>query len=434
MGVTALRITRLYAKLRRSGALDCYVPTHPNPQTANVTHSIDEQERRTSLYGAKSPLERLLRYRVLWRRGLSLRYAIVLSVVFFCVPPLDAAVISCEPTTRPLELDHGIVTLHVIYKPAVIMVGENFAIDVRIDYAPRNQTLSEQFFEITEVRFYRPGITLLRSLKPKKTRETEKRVTINNAVFEVNKEASPGDYEGLIVFQLGEQPPLQEDFCVPVGSERNDFLSIEPKPSILNLRWGQAEEVILDLTNTYPYPYAITDADLVHRTHPLYTLTLPDRKPLAQVRHKDGSFRANVSAKYSWPELLNISNPRLEPEIRLKYEDPYGRRVDVKPVNLRLTIIPPSWLLWPLALLGGLAGGGLRYAVGDHSAAGLKLPRELFVGVLIAFVVYLIFQLGGISLIISSLNLTLDNNTGIVAFFLGLLGGWRGKGVLEKLT
>jgi hypothetical protein len=55
-------------------------------------------------------------------------------------------------------------------------------------------------------------------------------------------------------------------------------------------------------------------------------------------------------------------------------------------------------------------------------------------GVLGALVLYLIFQLGDISLLLSNLRITLDNNTVLIALFLGLFGGWRGKGILEKIV
>jgi hypothetical protein len=47
---------------------------------------------------------------------------------------------------------------------------------------------------------------------------------------------------------------------------------------------------------------------------------------------------------------------------------------------------------------------------------------------------YAIFRLGGMSLINSASDLMVDNSMVVVALLLGLLGGWQGKALLDRVV
>jgi hypothetical protein len=226
---------------------------------------------------------------------------------------------------------------------------------------------------------------------------------------------------------------------VPVGSEGEEgkkYLTVEANPAVLTLSWEKSGEFALDLLNTYPYIYTITKIKSMPQPNAPYELKLPRIDPdnPIEVSTRNSDLRIAVTAKKSWTTLLAVSNDPIKAELRLTYKDPYERPVEEKAVAVNLIIVPPPWLLWLLAGLGGLVGGGLRYLVGHPDNPELKAWRELGGGAVVGLVVYALFQLGGISVLISKLNLTLDNNTGVVAVLLGLLGGWRGKGILERLV
>ena len=118
--------------------------------------------------------------------------------------------------------------------------------------------------------------------------------------------------------------------------------------------------------------------------------------------------------------------------VELRYVDAQERPVAVKRVVIPFAVIPPAWLLWVLAVVGGLVGSALHSAL----ASGGKFPPglTLAVGAAAAFVVYGLFNLGQVSVLITNLRLTLDNNNGVVAALLGLLGGWLGEKVLNRVT
>lgn len=369
---------------------------------------------------------------------------VLATLVFICLAGIgswgEAAKFACKQEPRVLPLEYGKVKLSVNYHPEVIIVGENFSLDVRIDYTPVDILFRGLFFQIIRVQFEDNNlITLRRILEPKHTREEENWVTTSSYIFEINEEANPGNKEGLITFQLGDRPPLEERFCIPIGSEGEDgekYLTVKITPPLLALTWGASGEVALELLNTYPYTYTVTDVKSIPHGNTPYALLLPQIDPRnpVQVQLRDSSLRARVTAKYPWSSLLAVSNTPTTAELRLSYEDPYKRPVEEKPVHVNLIIIPPVRLLWVLALVGGLIGGVLHYFVSRPQNEELVLWKEVIVGVVVAMVVYALFQLGDIKIFSSKLDLTLDNNTGIIAFLLGVLAGWRGKGVLERLV
>lgn len=361
-------------------------------------------------------------------------YGVVLAILCCAVPRVVAADLACRSGPTALPQEHGSAMLLVDYQAAAITVGGNFSLDVRVENDPGNQGAPEQFFQITEIRFHSDRIICRQQLPPKKVKQEGKWVTSSTYNCQISDDAKPNVYEGLVIVQPDERPSLQERICVPVGSEGEEYLTVKPNPLALTLHWGEAAEVALDMHNTYPYPYYITRVKPMPPANAPYGVEPPKTDTPEEVRQKNSNLRAKVTAKHAWSALLAVSNPRREAELRLTYKDQYDRLVEEKAIRIPLTILPPAWLLWLLAMGGGLGGGALRYIVGGHGNPGPSLRYELLVGVLMAFVIYLVFQLGGISILVSNLSLTLDNDTGVVAVFLGLLGGWRGKGVLERLV
>jgi hypothetical protein len=222
---------------------------------------------------------------------------------------------------------------------------------------------------------------------------------------------------------------LEEHLCIPVGSDAADYLEVVQEDTHI-LTWGESKIIVLDLLNKYPYPYTITKVEVIPHENEPFRFETTVTPPL-EIKKRDSSLKAQLVAKYALSEIFSLSNEPKHAEIRLTYKDPYEREVDEKPVIIKFIIVPPLYLLWLSALLGGLMGGLLRFWVGKRST---NLYREMLFGVLGALVLYLIFQLGDISLLLSNLRITLDNNTVLIALFLGLFGGWRGKGILEKIV
>lgn len=373
---------------------------------------------------------------ILLRRSsrLSFGFLSLFAILLFAFSPIDAAGNNCKPRKQVRSTEYGNVTLHVGYQPPVILEGENFLLNVRIEYIPSDPSAQDHYFQIQGVQFFHGAlISYLSDLGPQMFKEEGKLITTNSYTFHVSADETPGNKEGAVNIQMGDHPILKERFCVPVGSEAEKYLTVTAKPSLLSLTWGESTEFVLDLENTYPYTYAVTDVKVMPHANAPYRLQLLTNLPVV-VKRRDSSIGIKVTALFPWTALLDVSNAPIEAELRVTYKDPYERKVEEKTVEVKLIILPPIWVLWLLAIIGGVGGGVLRYTAGRHGDPKPILWRELGIGVLAAVVLYVVFQLGDISIVLHNLHLSVDNNTGVVALFIGLMAGWRGKGVLERLT
>jgi hypothetical protein len=361
---------------------------------------------------------------------LSRREALVPFIFLLTIASIHAEESVCRPIDEIYSHQIGTLSLSVDYEPLVILPGQNFKLNVKVEFKPDKPLGQPEFISIQAVSFNKSSlIRPLKDLEPKNEPKSDILMTRNTYIFEVLTDAYPGDYYVLVRLSYQNKHILEEHLCIPVGSDSPDYLEVIQEDTHI-LTWGDSKTIVIDLLNNYPYPYTITKVEIIPHENAPFRLETTVKPPL-EIKKRNSSLKARLSAKYTLNEFLSTSNEPLSAELRLTYKDSYEREVPEKPVIIKFILVPPSYLLWLSALLGGLMGGLLRYWAGKRST---KISRELLFGVFGALVLYVIFQLGDISLLMSNLRITLDNNTVPIALFLGLFGGWRGKGVIEKIV
>jgi hypothetical protein len=361
--------------------------------------------------------------------------AVALGIVLLTIRLMYAAELPCSPKPKPFSLKYGEVTLLINYQPVAILIEDNLRLEVSIAYSPTPRIARGQFFRITQIQFYKSDlIALISDLEPNQEVRDGKWMTENGYTFLISEDTKPGNYEGWISFQIPDQPPLKERFCVPIGSREPNYLTV--RAPALTLVWGispTSRQFVLELQNEYPYSYAITDVKPRNDTN-LYQLTLLEPELPIVVRRYNTRLKFELKTLSAWSTFPESRGTPMKAQIDLLYHDPYGREVEGKVAEVEFTIIPPSWLLWLLAFLGGLVGGSVRFLAARHDDPAPVLWDELRIGAVMGLAAYAIFRLGGISLIISASDLMVDNSMVVVALLLGLLGGWQGKTLLERVV
>lgn len=258
----------------------------------------------------------------------------------------------------------------------------------------------------------------------------------------IKKEAVVGDTWGKLRFDGSENQTLREDFCLPVGSDSEEFLQIRVLPTnILRLKWGEKREVALEFSNSYPYSYLINEIKTV--TDPPETcckIKIPNTEDY-KVRKRNSDKKLEIQANGDWTSLLAsllaFSVSPVQAQYRIDYKDTHSREIDEKPFSIEIVVLPPRWLLFLSAAFGGAIGGFLRYFYRKNEEQGANSHPIFFhvlMGVVASFIAYSLFQLGDISLFINNLNLEMTNDTGGTALLLGLLGGWGGEAIFNKIA